>query len=195
VVAAQGREAHGPKSLSGPSNSQPRYPSGEPPPRSRARRCAMKPPPHSRDPDPRASFRLARGPPRTSLRLARGTRTAERVSASLEAALDPRHRTCSSDRSIKCSGMSRAPGSKANPRHVGPLTPSGNHIPVLFDQPVLCGHPRRCAGVVREGRCHSMTLCRPLPYLLHVAPSKGDGGTLERGTVTYSALARDDAVT
>jgi hypothetical protein len=40
-----------------------------------------------------------------------------------------------------------------------------------------------------------MTQCRPLPYLLHVAPSKEDGGTLERGTTTYSAPAWDDAVT
>jgi hypothetical protein len=100
--------------------------------------------------------------------------TPERVSVSLEAALDPRRRTCSPDRSIKCSGTSRAPGSKANPRRAGPLTPPGNQIPVLFDQPALCSHPRHCAGAVREGRCHSMTLCRQLPYLLHVVP-------LERG--------------
>jgi hypothetical protein len=138
---------------------------------------------------PRANLRLARGPSaaprslclsrgldppsRASLRLARGTRTPERVFASLEAALDPRHRTCSPDRSIKCSGMSRAPGSKVNPRLAGPPTPPGNHIPAVFDQPALCVHPRRCAGVVREGRCHSMTPWRPLPYLLHVAPRKG----------------------
>jgi hypothetical protein len=46
----------------------------------------------------------------------------------------------------------------------------GNQILVLFDQPALCGHPRRCAGAVREGRCHSVALCRLLRYLLHVAP-------------------------
>jgi hypothetical protein len=91
--------------------------------------------------------------------------------------------------------MSRAPESKANPHHAGPLTPPGNHIPVLFDQPALCDHPWPCAGVVREGRCHSMTLYRLLSYLPHVAPSKVDGKTLERGTVTYSAPARDGAVT
>jgi hypothetical protein len=66
------------------------------------------------------------------------------------------------------------PRSKANPRHVGPLTPPRNHISALLHQPSLCGHPRHCVGVVREGRCYSMTLCRPLPYLLHVVP-------LERG--------------
>jgi hypothetical protein len=105
------------------------------------------------------------------------------------ATLDPRHHTFFPDRSIKCSDTSRTPRSKANPSHAGPLTPPGNHIPMLFDQPALCGHPRCCAGVVREGRCHSMTLCRPLPYLLHITPSKEDGGTLERGTTTYSAPA------
>jgi hypothetical protein len=68
------------------------------------------------------------------------------ISASLEAALDPRHRTCSPDWSIKYSGMSRAPGSKANPHHADPLTPPGNHISTLFDRPALCGHPRHCVG-------------------------------------------------
>ena len=109
-----------------------------------------------------------------SSRLTRGTQPLERVSASLEATSEPRHHTCSHDRNIKCSGTSRAPGSKANPRHAGPLTQPGNQIPALFDQPALCSHPRRCAGAVRQGRCHSVTLCRLLPYLLHVAP-------LERG--------------
>jgi hypothetical protein len=120
-------------------------------------------PPRSRDPDP------------------------ERVFTSLEATLGPRRRICSPDRSIKCSGTSRAPGSKANTHHAGPLTPLGNHNPALFDQPALCDHPWRCAGTVWEGRCYSMTLCRQLPYLLHVAPSKEDDDTLERGTTTYSA--------
>jgi hypothetical protein len=45
--------------------------------------------------------------------------------------------THSPDQSIKCSGMPRAPGSKANPHHAGPLTPPGNHIPALFRQPSL----------------------------------------------------------
>jgi hypothetical protein len=87
------------------------------------------------------------------------------------------------------------PRSKANPRHAGPLTLHGNHIPTLFDQPTLCGHPRRYVGAVQEGWCHSMTQCLPLPYLLHVTPSKEDGGTLERGTTAYSTPAWDDAVT
>jgi hypothetical protein len=74
-----------------------------------------------------------------------------------------------------------------NPLRAGPLTPLGNHIPVLFHQPAFCGHPRRCStnprcaaipGAVRElcGKAgvNSTTLCLPLPYRLHVAP-------LERG--------------
>jgi hypothetical protein len=134
-------------------------------------------------------------PPRASLHLAQGTRTPERFSASFEAALDPRRCTYSPDQSIKCPGTSREPRSKANPRHAGPLTPPGNHIPTLFHQPALCGHPRRCAGAMREGRCHSMTLCHPLPYLFHAALSKEVGGTLERGTTTCPAPARDGAVT
>jgi hypothetical protein len=112
---------------------------------------------------PSGKFPPRSGPPapRVRLHLARGT-------------LDPRHCTCSPDQSIKYSDALRVPGSKANPRHAGLLTPLGNQIPVLFDQPALCSHPRCCVGVVREGRCHSVTLCCPLPYLLHVAP-------LERG--------------
>jgi hypothetical protein len=39
-----------------------------------------------------------------------------------------------------------------------------------------------------------MTLWHLLPYLLHVAPSKEDGGTLEKGTTTYPAPAWDAAV-
>jgi hypothetical protein len=114
-------------------------------------------------------------PPRASLRLARGIRTPKRVSASLEAALNPRCRTNSLDWSIKCSGTSWAPG--ANPRHAGPLTPPGNHIPVLFDQPALCGHPRRCAG--RSVSFHDTVLPtlvpppRPPPQKRTAAPSKG----------------------
>jgi hypothetical protein len=92
---------------------------------------------------PRASLHLARGlgTPSGEFPLAQGTRTHERVSVSLEAALDPRRCTYSPDRSIKCSGASRAPGSKANPRHASPLISPENHIPALFDQPALCGHP------------------------------------------------------
>jgi hypothetical protein len=36
--------------------------------------------------------------------------------------------------------------------------------------PPLYGHPRRCAGTVQDDRCHSPTLCHPLPPFLHAAP-------------------------
>jgi hypothetical protein len=111
--------------------------------------------------------------PRASSRLARGTHPLTWGSASLEVALDPRHHTYSPDRSIKCSDAWRAPGSKANPRHAGPLTPPGNQISTLFNRPTLCSHLRHCAGAMREDRCHSVTLCRPLSYLLHVALLRG----------------------
>jgi hypothetical protein len=138
---------------------------------------------------PRAKLHLARGPgvaprnlrlargldaPRVNLRLAQGPDASsgefpprsrdpdpERVSASLEATLDPRHCTGSPDRSIKCSSTLRAPRSKENPRHASPLKPPGNHIPALFDQPALCGHPRRCAG--RPVSFHDTVLPTPVP--------------------------------
>jgi hypothetical protein len=65
--------------------------------------------------------------PRAGLRLARGSRGS--------AATGPLRRAHSPDRSIKCSDTPRAPESKSNPRHAGPLTPPGNHIPALFRQP------------------------------------------------------------
>jgi hypothetical protein len=40
-----------------------------------------------------------------------------------------------------------------------------------------------------------VTLCYLLPYGPGVAPSKGDGGTLEKGMGAYLAAAQDDAVT
>jgi hypothetical protein len=40
-----------------------------------------------------------------------------------------------------------------------------------------------------------MTLCYPLSYGPHTAPSKEDGGTLEKGTDARLTLAQDDAVT
>jgi hypothetical protein len=143
------------------------------------------------------NLRLARGPgvvPR-SLRLARGPNAPSgespprsrdwdplgRDSALLEVTLGPRRRTYSPGQSIKCSGKPRAPGSKANRRHASPLTPLGNHISALFHQPALRGHPRRCAGAVREDRCqlHDTVPLTPVPRPRHtprrrmVEPSKG----------------------
>jgi hypothetical protein len=74
-------------------------------------------------------------------------------------------------------------GSKANSRHAGPLTPCGNHIPVLFRQPALCGHPWHCVGVVREGRCKLHDTLQPTlvppprrtPRKRTVEPRKGYG--------------------
>jgi hypothetical protein len=40
-----------------------------------------------------------------------------------------------------------------------------------------------------------MTLCCPLSYGLRAAPSKEDGGTLEKGTDACLAPAQDDIVT
>jgi hypothetical protein len=115
---------------------------------------------------PRANFRLARGPgtaPR-NLRLARGLDAPSGESpprSRTPRAHDPR--THSPDRSIKCTGTTREPGSKANPRHADPLTPPGNHIPALFRQPSPCGHPWHCRGVVREGRCQLRDTVSPTP--------------------------------
>jgi hypothetical protein len=146
------REAHGPNNLSGPSRLHPQHPSselpshsragchgtsfplargprapsGEFPPRSRATRPSGEFLPRSRAMRPlgRISASLeGYAPPRPNLRLARGFR----------GACNPRAH--SPDRSIKCSDTPRSPGSKANARHAGPLTPPGNHIPALFHQP------------------------------------------------------------
>jgi hypothetical protein len=124
----------------------------------------------------RASLRLARGPDAPSGESPPRSRdpNPQRISASLEAALDPRHRTYSPNQRIKCSGTPRALGSKANSHHADPLTPPRNRITMLFNQPASHDHPQRYAETVWEGRCHSTTLCLPLPYLLHIAP-------LERG--------------
>jgi hypothetical protein len=145
---------------------------------------------------PLANFCLARGPgavPR-NLRLAHGPDAASdespprsragrplgRVSAMLEAAPSSRPHTHSPDQSIKCSGTTRVPGSKVNPRHAGPLTPLGNHIPALFRQPSPCGHPWHCRGTMREGRCQLhdtmpptlVRLARHTPRKRTVEPSK-----------------------
>jgi hypothetical protein len=127
---------------------------------------------------PWASLYLARGPNatprhgasallegltpcRASLRLTRGTRTPERVSASLEAALDPRRRTYSPDRSIKCPSTSRAPESKAKSPPRRPSDTAWNHIPVLFHQPALYDHPRCCVG--RPVSFHDTVPPTPVP--------------------------------
>jgi hypothetical protein len=171
VVAAQSRRAHGLESRNGPPNERPRDPSGESPSRSRTGHRAAETPPCSR----------ARNPSGESTPCSRARRPLGRDSASLEVASDPRRRTYSPDQSIKCTGTAWVLGSKANPRHAGPLTPPGNHIPAMFHQPTLCGHPRRCAGVVREGRCqlHDMVPPTPAPpphrtpQKRTVGPSKG----------------------
>jgi hypothetical protein len=89
----------------------------------------------------------------------------------------------------------QVPESKTNPRHVVPLTPPGNHIPALFRQPSRRGHPRHCMSLCGKASVSSVTLCRPLPYGPHAAPSKEDGGTLEKATDTCIAPSRDDALT
>jgi hypothetical protein len=104
-------------------------------------------------------------------------------SVSLEVASDPRRRTYSLDESIKCSGTPQMLGSKANPRHAGPLTSPGNHIPSLFHQLALCGG---CAGRPVSTPRHCATHSRTASTL---HPSKEDGGTLERRTDAYSAPA------
>jgi hypothetical protein len=145
----------------------------------------------------RADLRLARGlgAPRANPHLAQGlgARSSEspprsrarcplgRISAPLEGEVPPRANVClargacahSPDQGIKCSDTTRVPGSKANPRHAGPLTPPGNQIPVLFCQPSLSGHPWHCTGLCSEASVNSVTLCRPLPYDLRAAPLEG----------------------
>jgi hypothetical protein len=135
-----------------PSSGQPRRPLGESPPRSRAGRSTAKSPPRSRAGRPlgRISASLEGWtPPRANLRLARGLDAPSGESPPRSGAGRPSGESppCSRplrarsphahspDQSIKFSDTTRAPGSKANPCHAGPLTPLGNHIPVLFRQP------------------------------------------------------------
>jgi hypothetical protein len=141
------------------------------PPRSRAWRPLNVSPPRSRALASRASFRLARE-----------FRPLEQVSASLEAFLRPRRPACFRDRGIKCSDTPWTPGSKTNPRHANLLTQPGNLIPTRFEQPALYSHPRRCAGAVWDGWCHSMALYRPLPPFLHAALLERDCDAIERRT-------------
>jgi hypothetical protein len=152
-------------------------PSGETPPRSRAGR------PLGRD---SASLEVY-AHPRVGLRLARGSRGS--------AATGPWRRAHSPDRSIKCSGTPRAPESKANPHHAGPLTPPGNHIPALFRQPYSRGHLRHFTALCGKASVNSVTLYHPLSYGRCAAPLKEDGGILEKGTDIYPAPTQDKAVT
>jgi hypothetical protein len=78
--------------------------------------------------------------------------------------------THSPDRSIKRSDTPRAPESKANPHHDGPLTPPGNHTSAMFRQPSLRGHPCHCTGLCNKASVNFVTLCHPLPYGLRTAP-------------------------
>jgi hypothetical protein len=125
----------------------PDAPSGETPPRSRAG-CPL---------GRNSALLEARTPPRAELRLARGQYGSTTTG--------PRRHTHSPDQSIKCSGALRTPGSRANPRHAGPLIPPRNPTPALFRQtPVLCGHPRHCTVLCGKASVNSVTLCRLLPY-------------------------------
>jgi hypothetical protein len=147
---------------------------------------------------PRASLRLARGPNAPSGEFAHRSRDRDPSGESLPHSRPPRPTTPHLLSRPKHLILWHAAGARVkgeSPSRRPPDTP-GNHIPALFHQPSLCCHPRRCAGAVREGWCHFMTLCRPLPYLLHIAPlSKEDSGTLEGGIATYPTPARDGAVT
>jgi hypothetical protein len=137
-----------------PPTDRPRYPSGDSPPRSRGW-CHLG----------RFSASLeGLTPPRAILHLARGPSAPSGDSPPRSRptrARDPRAHF--PDQSIKCSGTPWVPGSKANPRHAGPLTPPGNHIPVLFSQPSPRGHPWHCTGAVREGRCQLRDTVLPTP--------------------------------
>jgi hypothetical protein len=161
------RTAHGPNNLSGPSSGQPRRPSSELPPRSRARRRTTRSPPCLRAGRPfgRISTSLEGWtPPRANLHLARWLNAPSGESPPRSRSPRARGtRAHSLDQSIKCSGTTLVPGSKANPRHAGPLTPPGNRIPALFRQPSPCYHPRHCRGTVREGRCQLCDTVPPTP--------------------------------
>jgi hypothetical protein len=138
VVATQSRKAHGPKKPQRPTNRPAAIPLG------------------------RFSASLeGLAPPRAILRLTRGAGAPSGDSPPRSRPTRPRDlHAHSPDQSIKCSSTLRAPGSKANSRHAGPLTSPGNHIPMLFRQPFPRGHSWHCTGAVREGRCQ---LCDTMP--------------------------------
>jgi hypothetical protein len=121
-------------------------------------------PPTDRPRYPRAILRLARGPDAPS----GDSPPRSRPPQARDAAPTPPTRT------LNALARHGCPGQKANTHHAGPLTPPGNHIPTLFRQPALCGHPWHVRELCRKACVNSVTLCRPLPYGLHAAP-------LERG--------------
>jgi hypothetical protein len=177
--------AHGPGNLSSPSNSRPQHPTGETPLRSRGTT------PYRRN----SASRGLDAPSGETPSRSRAMRALGQVSASLEALAGLPLPHPLPDPSINCFDTTRAPGSKANPRHANSLTPPGYHILALFCQPSWLGHPRHYTALCGKASVSSVTLCRPLSYDSRAAPSKEDGRTLEKGTDAYLAPARDDAVT
>jgi hypothetical protein len=159
---------------------------------------------------PRARLRLARGPDAPSGGIpprSRAGRSLGQDSALLEGRTPPRveFRLARCSRGLAAPAPTPPTGAfnvmtqcrRPSQRRilVMPLTPPGNHILALFRQPSWSGHPRHCATLCGKAGVSSVTLCRPLSYGLHAAPSKEDDGTLERGTDAYPALALDDSMT
>jgi hypothetical protein len=52
-----------------------------------------------------------------------------------------------------------------------------------------------CTTLCGKASVNSVTLCFPLSYGRHAAPSKRDGGTLEKETDACSVPAQDNAMT
>jgi hypothetical protein len=141
------RRAYDPNNLSGPSSGQ--------------HRCSL---------EGQASYHEISSslegwtPPRANLRLARGLDAPSGESPPRSRPSQARDPSAHSpDQSIKCSGTTRALGSKANPRHTGPPTPPGNHIPALIHQPFPYGHPWHCRRAVHEDQCQLHGTMPPTP--------------------------------
>jgi hypothetical protein len=118
--------AHGPDNLSSPSGDWPHHPSDETPLRSRGTAPYLR----------NSASLKGWTPPQARLHLARGLDTPSSETPSrLRLLRVHRSSSHSPDQSIQCFDTTQAPGSKANPCHAGPLTPSGNYIPALFRQP------------------------------------------------------------
>jgi hypothetical protein len=79
--------------------------------------------------------------------------------------LDPRHLTCSPDRSIKCLDMPRAPGSKGNPHHVDLLTPPGKPVSTLYGQPAVVRPSPTLYEHCAKWRASSLDTVIPAPVL------------------------------